>query len=134
MNRDPAHARTTSLLISLVPDRDSDPDAADRLTRQLRAELTELDVESVDPVTAGTTPDGAKGADPLTLGALLVAFSASGGVFPGLIGTVRDWLGRQTGKHRVTLTIDGDTIELVQASDEQQQALVDAYVRRHSAG
>jgi hypothetical protein len=133
MNRDPAHARTASLLISLVPDPDSDADAADRLTRQLRAELTELDVESVDPVAAGTTPDGAKGPDPVTLGALLVAFSTSGGVFTGLIDTVRDWLGRQTGTHRITVTIDGDTIELEKASGEQQRALVDAYVRRHSA-
>lgn len=63
-----------------------------------------------------------------------MAFSASGGVFTTLIGTLRDWLGRQSGRHRISVTIDGDTIELERASVAQQQQLLDAYVRRHSGG
>ena len=121
-----------NLLLVLEPDPELDPEACERLTRQLRTELVELDVESVVPAMGGTAPDGAKGTDPVTLGAVIVALSASGGVFTGLIETLRDWLGRHAGRHRISVTIDGDTIELERATAGQQRDLVDAYVRRHS--
>ena len=121
-----------NLLLVLEPDPELDPEACERLTRQLRSELAELDVESVVPAMGGTAPDGAKGTDPVTLGAVIVALSASGGVFTGLIETLRDWLGRHAGRHRISVTIDGDTIELERATAGQQRDLVDAYVRRHS--
>lgn len=123
-----------SLLLVIAPDPESDPEDVDRLTRQLRTELAELDVESVRPAAGGTVPEGAKGVDPATLSGLLVALSASGGVFTALLDTVRDWLDRHSGRHRVSVTIDGDTIELDRASDRQQQELVKAYVRRHTGG
>ena len=75
----------------------------------------------------------AKAADPVTLGAIVVALSASGGVLPSLIATVQDWLSRSSKAHKITVTIDDDTIELDKATAGQQQALVDAYVRRHTA-
>jgi len=117
--------------LTLEPDSRLDPEAYERLTRQLRRELRELDVESVRLVTAGTAPDGAKG-DPITMGALVVALSASGGVFTTLIAALRDWLGRRSGSHRIRVTIDGDTIELERASAELESELVDAFARRHS--
>jgi hypothetical protein len=122
------------LRLSLVvePDPELDQEAAERLVRQLRAELGELDVESVAPAVGGVVPDGAKAADPVTIGALVVALSASGGVFTALIETLRDWLGRQSARHRIAVTIDGDTIELERASTEQKAALLAAYVQRHS--
>jgi hypothetical protein len=121
-----------NLLLVLEPDPELDPEACERLIRQLRTELAELDVESVVPAMGGTVPDGAKGTDPVTLGAVILALSASGGVFTGLIETLRDWLGRHAGRHRISVTIDGDTIELERATAGQQRELVDAYVRRHS--
>jgi hypothetical protein len=124
----------TSLLVVLHADPEVDAERGEQLVRRLRGELVELDVESVAPVAAGPAPEGAKGTDPVTLGALVVAFSASGGVFTTLIGTLRDWLSRQSGRHRISVTIDGDTIELERASAAQQQQLLDAYVRRHSGG
>jgi hypothetical protein len=105
--------------------------AAERLLRQLRSELRELDVESVTTEPGGPAPDDAKG-DALTAGALIVALSASGGVFVSLITTLQDWLGRHSGRHRISVTIDGDTIELERARPEQQRALVEAFVLRHS--
>lgn len=117
-----------------VPDPELDPADVDRLLRSLRYEIDELDVESVTPVPGGPAPAGAKSADPVTIGALLVAFSAAGGVFPALIETIRDWLNRHSGHSRVTLTIDGDTIELERASRPQQAQLVDAFIRRHTIG
>jgi hypothetical protein len=126
--------RVVSLRLVVKPDPDADPEAGDQLARRLCAEIAELDVESVSLAADGIAPDGAKGADAVTLGALAVALSASGGVFTGLIQTLRDWLGRQSARHRISVTIDGDTIELERASTGQQQALVDAYVERHTGG
>ncbi|MFD6353068.1 effector-associated constant component EACC1 [Nocardia tengchongensis] len=111
-----------------------DDERLDRQTRMLRAELAEM--EGVETATLGRdssgTAAGTKVADPITLGAIVLALSASGGVFTTLIETVRDWLGRQPGSHRVTVTIDGESIDVEAASDEQQRALVDAYIRRHA--
>ena len=124
--------RVVNVLLVVEPDPDLDPDVGERLARRLRAELAELEVESVALAADGTAPDGAKSADAVTVGAIVVALSASGGVFTALIETLRDWLGRQSARHRIAVTIDGDTIELERASAGQQQALVDAYIQRHS--
>ncbi|WP_309113199.1 hypothetical protein [Saccharothrix sp.] len=119
------------VLLVVEPDPDVDPDSADHLARRLRAEVAALDVDA-RLAADGPPPDGAKGADAVTLGAVVVGMSAAGGVFPLVIETVRDWLARQSARHRVSVTIDGDTIALEKASPEERQALVDAYVRRHS--
>jgi hypothetical protein len=108
-----------------------DPQEYEKATRQLRAELKDLDVESVRLVATDTAPAGAKG-DPVAVGALIVALSASGGVFTTLIGVLNDWLRRHSGNHRIRVTIDGDTIELDGVSAEQESKLVDTFVRRHS--
>lgn len=116
----------------LEPDEESDQEELERLSRGLRAELVELDVDSVRAAAAESVPAGAKAADPVTIGAIIVALSASGGVFTSLVETLRDWLGRTTGRHRITLTIDGDTIEIERATAREQRALIDAYISRHT--
>ncbi|MDQ0908473.1 hypothetical protein QFZ22_004458 [Streptomyces canus] len=124
----------TKVELLVIPDPDLDPEQAERVPRRLRAEIAALDVESIGHAPAAPAPDGAKGTDAVTAGAIVVALSAAGGVFPTLIDTVRDWLGRSSARHRVSVTIDGDTIELDYASDAERQALIDAYVRRHTGG
>ncbi|WP_033443095.1 effector-associated constant component EACC1 [Saccharothrix sp. NRRL B-16314] len=119
------------VLLVVEPDPDVDPDIADRLARRLRTEVAQLDVDARLAVD-GPLPEGAKGVDAVTLGAVVVALSASGSVFPLVVETVRDWLSRQAARHRVSVTIDGDTIALEKASADERRALVDAYVLRHS--
>jgi len=120
------------VLLLLAPDPETDPEAGERLARQLRAEIAELDIESVHTAPGGMAPDSAKGADAITVGAIVVALSASGGVFTALIETVRDWLERTSARHRVSLTVDGDTIELERASAAERRDLSDSYIRRHT--
>lgn len=121
------------LLVALDPE--TDPESGERATRRLRAEVAELGgVEDVRSVPGGTAPEGAKGSDAVTAGAMVVALAASGGVFTALIETLRDWLGRQSAGHRISVTIDGDTIELERASAAERRDLVDAYIRRHVSG
>jgi len=117
--------------LTLESDSQLDPEEYEKVTRQLRAELKDLDVESVRLVATDTAPVGAKG-DPVTIGTLVVALSASGGVFTTLIAVLHDWLRRHSGNHRIRLTIDGDTIEIDRVSAERESKLVDAFVRRHS--
>ncbi|WP_326946718.1 MULTISPECIES: effector-associated constant component EACC1 [unclassified Amycolatopsis] len=122
---------TRRALLRLEADDEADAEELDRLARRLRAELAELDLDVLAAVPAGEPPPGAKAADPVTIGSLVVAFSAAGGVFPGLVETLREWLGRQAGKHRITVTVDGDTVELERATAAERQQLIDAFVRRH---
>ncbi len=122
-----------NILVTLAPAEETDRDEFERLTRGMRSEITELDVDSVEFVPGGRAPAGSKSADPVTLGAVIVALSASGGVFPTLVATLRDWLGRLSAPHKITLTIDGDTIEVERATAAQQNALIDAYIKRHGA-
>jgi hypothetical protein len=130
----PERDSVVSLQLVLHADPELDAERSEQLVRRLRGELIELDVESVAHLASGAVPEGAKGTDPVTLGALVVAFSASGGVFTTLIGMLRDWLDRHSGRHRISVTIDGDTIELERASTMHQQQLLNAFVRRHSGG
>ncbi|MFF4503574.1 hypothetical protein [Streptomyces sp. NPDC001401] len=65
------------VLLSIAFDPELDPEPAERLTHQLRAEIAELDIESVGPAPAATVPDGAKGNEAVALGAVVVALSAS---------------------------------------------------------
>jgi hypothetical protein len=48
-----------------------------------------------------------------------------------VIGTIKAWLGGRAGAHKVTVTIDGDTLELSSATDAERAELVETFVRRH---
>lgn len=125
--------RTVDVRLELQTDSESDPEDRELAIRRLRRELSEFDIGVVRPVDAPVTPPGSKATDPVTIGAIVLALSGSGGVFVAIVETVKDWLSRQAARHRITLTIDGDSIELTRASAEERQALVEAFVRRHSA-
>src|ERR1700731_3973902 len=102
-----------NVMLLIAPDPGQDPEAGERAARGLRAEIAELGgVEAVRAVPGGTPPERAKGPGAVTAGALLVALGGAGVVFTALVETLRDWLGRQSARHRISLTIDGDTIEL----------------------
>lgn len=124
---------TQSVIVVLEPDPDLAAEDVERLHRQLRIELGELDVDAVTTAAGEPAPDGAKGVDPATVGAILVALSTSGGVFTALVYTLRDWLSRQPRNHRVRITIDGETLALERATSEEQRLLVETFTRRHGA-
>jgi hypothetical protein len=122
------------VLLGLTPDGDADPEEVEELAARLRAELRELDIEALRPLSDGAPPDGAKAVDPVTVGAVVLALSAPGGVLTSLVETLRDWLGRQSARNRISVTIDGDTLELEQASADERRELIDQFVRRHRSG
>ena len=124
------------VLLRLAPAADADREETERLVARVRTELRELGLDALQLHTAPGTvaPAGAKGGvDPVTVGAVVLALSAPGGVLTALVETLRDWLGRQSARHRVSVTIDGDTIELERASADERRELVEAFVRRHGS-
>lgn len=134
LNKGPGDVSVIDVRVVLRTEPATDGEARERLLRGLRRELAELEIEGMRSVLDGSAPTGAKAADPVTIGAIVVAMSASGGVLPAVVATIRDWLGRHADRHRIAVTIDGDTIELANASTEQRQELVEAFVRRHTTG
>lgn len=121
-------------MLGVLADRVANAEERARLTTRLRAELRELPLHRVEMLAQGPVPEGcSKGGGTVAAGAVVLALSAPGGVLTSLVGLVQDWLGRQPARHRVSITIDGDTIE-VEAAPEERRQLIDAFVRRHSAG
>lgn len=105
------------------------------LTGYLRAELLQLDVEDVTSLPAGEPPPGARVFGVETVGALLVALGQSADGLQSVVTAVRDWLRRGTGTRRmVRLELDGDVLELSEASAADQKRLIDLFVSRHPAG
>ena len=69
---------------------DADADELDQLTRQLMAELQQMEVESVELVRVESPPEGTKTAEVVTLGALAVAVLPT--VVPKLIDFLQAWM------------------------------------------
>jgi hypothetical protein len=123
-------SQLTRLVLTLDPGADSDARELEHLTRQLRAELDLLDLESVDLVRAGEMPQQAKAGDIISWGALIVDLATSGGL-TSLINGVHSWLTRNS-RCAVTMEIDGDRLELTGVASHERRQLIDLWLRRHS--
>ena len=100
------------------------------LTQRLMSELKELGVESVEPVRLSESPEGTKGAG-IDWGTVLVTLAASGGVLTTLINLLQARLTRDE-RRSVTVEIGGDKLMLTGVSSQQQQQLIDEWLKRHS--
>src|SRR5262249_31747798 len=116
-----------------ISEQGADAERLAVLAGYLRGELLRLDVEEVTALPAGEAPPGARGIDVAAVGALLVAVGQSAGGLASVVVTIRDWLRRGGGTPRsVRLELDGDALELGQASAADQERLIGLFVRRHS--
>lgn len=105
------------------------------VTRYLRSELLQLDVESVRALPAGQPPPGTRAFDVAIVGALLVDLGQAAEGLRAVVSVVRDWLRRGEGNGRtVRLELDGDALELSQASEADQRRLIELFIRKHSTG
>jgi hypothetical protein len=96
---------------------------------QLRRELLELDVEKVEAPAGGPAPPGTRAVEVAEIGTLLVA---AGKVAIGpIVQVIQGWIARRASRS-VKLTIDGDSIELSNASADDQRQLLQAFVARHA--
>jgi hypothetical protein len=121
--------KNTQLLVTFDTDTDTDTEDLERLTRQLREELSDLDVQA-DLMTGGSAPANAMAGDIIEWGTLLVTLAASGGVITTLINVLQAWLTRHD-RRCVTLEINGDKLQVTGISSAEQQQLIDAWLNRH---
>jgi hypothetical protein len=121
--------------LSLLLEEDgADPERVDQLTGHLRRELAQLDVERVRPLPAGEAPAGTRGLDATAVGGLLVTIGQSATGLAAVVTAIRSWLSRSPAPSRtVRLELDGDVLELSQASQEEQDRLVQLFLSRHPA-
>jgi hypothetical protein len=95
----------------------------DDLTRNLRREMEESDVERVDLVPGGDLPEGAKGGLVTATGELNVLLKPGGP--PNFLGMVRDWLSRQNQRVEIVATVGSSTFH-ISASITDVSAIVQA--------
>jgi hypothetical protein len=109
---------------------DVDTAQLDELTRALREELLQLDVDDVTSVSAGPAPPGSKAVELAVIGSLIVTLKGTAELAEKVMSVVRSWLNRGAAADAdVEVTIGDHTIKLSGASKEQQDALVAEFVR-----
>ena len=65
----------------------------DELSRQLRAEMEDLKVDSVDWVSEGAAPEGTKAVDSAAVGQMIVALAPT--IIPPLFELLKSWVERK---------------------------------------
>jgi Flp pilus assembly CpaE family ATPase len=117
----------SDLLVRVTPAADGDEEEAARLARRLCAELLDLDVDAVEPVSDGMVPEGAKGLSSLA-GMLAVWWGVAG--LQAVLAKIRDWVTRNA--RSVEVTIDGDTVKVTGVTTEQQEQIINVWLARHA--
>jgi len=83
---------SAELLIELSVDG-GDANELDELTRQLRDQVTELNIHSVESVSARETPSGTKSVDPAVIGQMVVTLAPT--IVPPLFELLKSWIERK---------------------------------------
>jgi hypothetical protein len=118
-----------ALELDAGPDYDADERA--RLSYRLRSELLDLDVHAVRVAAGGRAPEGAKAAEMLTVGGLVITLGLGRQVLRAVVDTAVAWLGRQQARS-IKLTLDGDTLEVTGLTSTEQSQLMARWVERHA--
>jgi hypothetical protein len=100
-------------------------------TTRLRTELLELPVDRVERPLGGDAPAGARVAEVLALGGLLVTLGRNAGTIASVVRGLQGWLARDRNR-TVSLEIDGDKLEVTGISSTEQERLIDAWISRHA--
>lgn len=120
-------------LLILLSEEGAEAERVAELTCYLREELLALDVDDVSAAPGGDAPEGARAVDIAQIGSLLVALGGSATALTQVVTAIRSWLGRcQDKRPSLRLTLDDDTLEISEATDEQVTEAFDMFVRKHS--
>jgi len=72
---------------------DGDRVELDELTRQLRAEVQELNIDAVDQISAGVAPEGTKAVELAAIGQMAVTLAPA--IVPPLFELLKSWVERK---------------------------------------
>jgi len=106
---------------------DGDRAELDELTRQLRSEVEELNVDSVEQVSAGAAPEGTKAVDFTVVGQMAVTLAPT--IIPPLFDLLKSWVGRKPSTPvKVTVRVGKKTAQIeydpTQTSAKDLEALI----------
>ena len=118
---------TADVILRVQPSSDGDEAELANLTRRLRTQLLDLDVDSVDPVTDASQPAGAKGLETL-IGWLAVRFGKEG--LRTVVGAVVDWAARTN--HSIEITYGNDMLKVSGVTSAQQERLINDFLTRNA--
>lgn len=119
--------------IETSEDDPCDPEELERITYNLKDDLTELDaIEKIDLVTkeAAAPKSSKSGGEVVTFGSLLGASAVSTAI-PNLANTLQSWLTRHE-RRTISIEIGGDKLQMTGVSDKEQERVIDAWISRHS--
>lgn len=119
----------TQILLGVAED-DSDDRHKEELALQLRRELLDLDVDSVEPLSTDA-PEGARSGMATVAGTLVATLGS--GHLSAVVVAVLGWIRRSPAHRSVRIEIDGDVIDARDIDSEAQARLIEAFVARHSA-
>jgi hypothetical protein len=124
--------QTPGLEVRVVSAGDADPEELELLTAALQRELLDVgEVEDVSRPPAGPAPPGARAIDPISIGTLIVTLAKTAAGLRAVTRAVQGWISGQP-KRTVKIQLDGDTLELSDASADDQQRLVSDWIERHA--
>ncbi len=113
---------TSGLILCIDAGPTADEQELAELTQQLKEDLLETDVESVEQVRGAEAPVGSKG-DPVTLAALAVTLAPI--ALKGMITILESWLTRH---ERTSITLQKGNLKVTMQgtlSKDQQQMIAD---------
>jgi hypothetical protein len=116
-------------MVLRIDEEHADEQRREDLARSLRDELLYLDVDDVRPVRDGEPPPGSRGIDVAQVGALVVSFDGAIHAVATVVATIRSWLGSTHEGRSVELTVGDKTLKLSSASKEQQEQLIQEFMR-----
>jgi hypothetical protein len=127
----PSDTVKMGIIIDCGPEADGEE--LERLSRQLRREFLELDIEAAEPAISGSIPEGAKSGEMVTLGTLVLTMVASGGLLNTLVNAAQSWFTRTEPVKSITMEINGDKLVIEGAiSSEDRKQITDAWLERIS--
>lgn len=125
----------SSVLRLFLSEEETDSERLDTLTRHLRVDLIDLDVDDVYPLTTDKFPRGARSGSATVIGGLLVSLGDAADGLAAVVSAVAQWLKRSDVPERtVRIELDGDVLELHQPTAADQEQLVQLFISRHQLG
>jgi hypothetical protein len=122
-------ADDVSMRLEVALDTDADAAEFEDETALLRSEILELDVASVQRPSGGPAPEGTRAGEVAVVGTLLVG--AGKEMIVPLIRAIEAWVTRRRVRS-VKLTLEGDSIEVSNASSDDQRRMIEAFISRHA--
>ena len=122
------HPAALGVQVAVGPEGDAAEVA--QATLQLRRELLDLDVDTVEMPGAGEPPPGSRAVDVAAVGALVLNIADSQ-LLAAVVGAVRSWLAGSF-RRSIKLELGGDALELTGVSSREQRRLTDEWLARHA--